>query len=107
MPAMTIEEEAKAALRAYLKPPRMTDEQAKRIADGYAITATRITREEDAREYAESNGGTRSCCGFFGENLVNDDHVMAMLISGDFMQLAEERERILEETTQQILEAFK
>lgn len=104
---MTIEEEAKAALRAFFKSPRMTDEQAKRIADGYAIRATRITREDDAREYAESNGGTRSCCGFFGENLVNDDHVMAMLISGDFMQLAEERERILEETTTQILEAFK
>ena len=106
MPAMTIEEEAKAALRAFFKSPRMTDNEANKIANGYAITATRIRAEKTAREHAEANGGNK-LGGFFLENLINDYHVLALLVTGDFAQLATERERILEETTQQILEAFK
>lgn len=106
MPAMTIEQEAKSALRAFLKPERMTDDRANKIANGYEIQAVRITHEHFAREHAEANGGNK-LGGFFLDNLINDYHVLALLVTGDFAQLATERERILEETTQQILEAFK
>ena len=106
MPATTIEQEAKNALRAFLKPERMTANEAYKIANGYAITANRIRDEETAREHAEANGGNK-LGGFFLENLINDYHVLALLVTGDFAQLATERERILEETTQQVLEVFK
>lgn len=103
----TIEQEARAALRAFLMRPRMTDDEANKIANGYEISATRIRDEETAREHAEANGGDSPYGGFFVENLVNDNHVLALLVTGNFEQLAIERERILEATTQQILEAYK
>lgn len=91
--------EARAALRTAFANARLTDAEARAIAYGkYDPSRTPIRSLDHATDYVLANTN-----GVLLEALINDDHVMAALVSGDASALVVERHRVVNETIEDVL----